>query len=65
MMHFLVPVWILGAPFVGLLILFLSFKGSSVMGGYLPRPLPRPVSAIDSSAPILEPIHPNALRRNL
>ena len=37
----LIPVWILGAPFVGLLILSFSFKGPSAMGGGMPSPLPR------------------------
>ncbi len=61
----LVPVWILGAPFVGLLILFFSFKGPSAMGGDLPRPGPRSRSATDSSAPLAQPMHPDALRRNV
>ena len=29
----LIPVWILGAPFVGLLFLAFSFRGPSAMGG--------------------------------
>jgi hypothetical protein len=32
-MNALIPVWILGAPFVGLLILAFSFTGPSAMGG--------------------------------
>lgn len=37
-MSALIPAWILGAPFIGLLILAFSFKGPSAMGGGLPRP---------------------------
>ena len=40
-MNTLIPVWILGGPFVALLILAFSFKGSSAMGGSLPRLPPR------------------------
>jgi hypothetical protein len=29
----LIPMWIIGGPFVGLLILAFSFKGSSAMSG--------------------------------
>ncbi len=32
-MNSLIPMWILGGPFVGLLILAFSFKGPSAMGG--------------------------------
>jgi len=64
MTHSLVPLWILGAPFVGLLILLFGFKGSSAMGGHLPRPLPRNPTPTDESAPLLQPMHPGAVRRN-
>jgi len=60
-----IPVWILGAPFVGLLILLFSFKGPSAMGGDVPRALPRDRMAIDPSAPLLQPMHPGAVRRNI
>lgn len=59
-----IPVWILGAPFVGLLILSFTFKGPSAMGGEFPRALVRERSAIDPSAPLLDPLHPDAVRRN-
>ncbi len=59
-----IPVWILGAPFVGLLILSFSFKGPSAMGGELPRTLPTARSVTDPSAPLLQPMHPGSVRRN-
>lgn len=31
-MNSLIPMWIIGAPFAGLLILAFSFKGPSAMG---------------------------------
>ena len=37
----LIPLWILGAPFIGAVILGFSFGAPSVMGGHLPRPQPR------------------------
>jgi hypothetical protein len=36
-MHQLIPIWIIGGPFIGLLILAFSFKGPSAMGGRDPR----------------------------
>ena len=60
-----IPVWILGAPFVGLLILLFSFKGPSAMGGDVPRALPRGRMSTDSSAPLMQPMHPDAVRRNI
>lgn len=59
-----IPVWIIGAPFVGLLILSFSFKGSSAMGGEFPRALPSERSMADPSAPLMQPLHPGAIRRN-
>ena len=59
-----IPVWILGAPFVGLLFLSFSFKGPSVMGGDLQRAPARDHLATDSSAPLLQPMRPNAVSRN-
>jgi hypothetical protein len=32
-MSALIPLWIIGGPFIGLLILAFSFKGQSSMGG--------------------------------
>jgi hypothetical protein len=34
-----IPVWILGAPFVALLILAFGFKGPSAMRGEIRRPV--------------------------
>jgi hypothetical protein len=63
-MHSLIPMWIIGGPFVGLLILSFAFKGHSAMGGTAPRQLPRGHDeTADASSPILEPMHPNAPRR--
>jgi hypothetical protein len=59
----LIPVWILGAPFVGLLILSFSFKGASAMGRDLPRQMPNERST-DSPASPLQPAYPDAVRRN-
>jgi len=72
-MNALIPVWILGAPFVALLILAFSFKGSSAMGGSSPRLPPRDrdyrrerdYRPLDASAPTLEPMHPDAPRRKV
>ena len=69
-MNTLIPLWIIGGPFVGLLILSFAFKGPSAMGGPVPRvepqrrdvPLGREVP-VDRSAPLLDPIHPGAPRR--
>jgi hypothetical protein len=59
-----IPIWIIGAPFAGLLILSFSFKGASAMGGSVPRLPPRTHGgALDASAPLLDPIHPDAPRR--
>jgi hypothetical protein len=58
-----IPVWIIAGPFIGLLILAFSFKGQSAMGGTGPRLPPRERSLQDASAPLLDPIHPNAARR--
>jgi hypothetical protein len=59
-----IPVWIIGGPFIGLLILAFSFKGPSAMGGTYPRPLPRAVDGpADRSAPLLDPMHAQAPRR--
>lgn len=41
----LIPMWIIGGPFIGLLILSFSFKGPSSMGGTGARPLDRPGAA--------------------
>ena len=32
-MHALIPLWIIGGPFVAILVLSYSFKGSSSLGG--------------------------------
>jgi hypothetical protein len=65
-MSLLVPAWIIGAPFIGLLILSFSFKGSSAMGGSAPRMPPRRTDdLIEPSAPLLDPMHPDAPRRRV
>jgi hypothetical protein len=59
-----IPLWIIGGPFIGLLILSFSFKGPSAMGGSAPRLPPRGRDPVrDPSAPLLDPIHPDAPRR--
>jgi hypothetical protein len=69
-MDTLIPLWIIGGPFVGVLILSFAFKGQSAMGGPVPRLAPRRLDMpaghdmpVDRSAPILEPMHPDAPRR--
>jgi hypothetical protein len=63
-MNPLIPLWIIGGPFIGLLILSFSFRGPSAMGGSLPRWMPSGrEGAIDTSDPLLDPIHPDAPRR--
>ena len=59
-----IPVWIIGGPFIGLLILSFSFKGPSSMGGTAPRVSPRGYgAALDPSAPLLDPVHAASPRR--
>jgi hypothetical protein len=61
-----IPVWIIGGPFIGLLFLAFSFKGPSAMGGTSPRLPPRGRErSLDPSAPLLDPLHPTAPRRNI
>ena len=63
-MHTLIPLWIIGGPFVALLILSYSFKGPSAMGGSAPRDPPRGYDDVaERSSPLLEPMHPDAPRR--
>jgi hypothetical protein len=63
-MNPLIPLWIIGGPFIGLLILAFSFKGPSAMGGTAPRLAPRAVDpSADRAAPLLDPMHPKAPRR--
>ena len=60
-----IPAWIIGGPFIGLLILSFSFKGPSAMGGPVPRlPAQGRDGSLDPSAPLLDPLHPSAPRRN-
>jgi hypothetical protein len=58
-----IPVWILGAPFVGLLILAYSFKGPSAMRADLPGTSPGYRSALDSRPSMADPMHSDATRR--
>jgi hypothetical protein len=62
-MSAIVPMWIIGGPFIGLLILAFSFKGPSAMGGTGHRLPPRTNHAPDPSAPLLDPMAPTAPRR--
>ncbi len=65
-MNSFIPLWIIGGPFVGLLILAFSFKGPSAMGGSLSRLPPRSGDrVVDDSVPILDPMHPGAPRRTV
>ncbi len=65
-MNSLIPLWIIVGPFVALLILSFSFKGSSAMGGTAPRLEPRRTDlAIDHSAPLFDPMHADAPRRHV
>jgi hypothetical protein len=59
-----IPLWIIGGPFIGLLILAFSFKGPSAMGGSAPRlPARGREGVLDQSAPLADPLHPGAPRR--
>ena len=62
-MNSLIPLWIIGGPFIGILILSFSFKGPSSMGGTYPRPPRAGEGAIDPSVPLTDPIHAQAPRR--
>lgn len=64
-MNTLIPMWIIGGPFIGLLILSFSFKGPSAMGGAGTRLPPRTGTLSDPSAPLLDPLAPGAPRRNV
>ena len=62
-MSALVPIWILGGPFIGLVILSFAFKGPSVMGGG--TRLGRDHDTLRNPSPLLDPMAPGAPRRNL
>lgn len=65
-MNMFIPVWIIGGPFLGLLILFFSFRGPSAMSGSMPRaPVRGRELAVDRSSPLLDPVHPDAPRRHI
>lgn len=65
-MNALIPLWIIGGPFLALLFLSFSFKGPSAMGGSGTRYPPRgQLEPVDSSAPIADPMYPNAPRRHV
>jgi hypothetical protein len=59
----LVPIWIIGGPFVGLVILAFSFRGPSTVTGAT-RLSPADRQPIPS-APLLDPMHPDAPRRRI
>jgi hypothetical protein len=63
-MNPLIPLGVIGGPFIGLLILSVSLKGPSSMGGSGARMPPsgrgRPS---DASVPLLDPMHAQAPRR--
>lgn len=64
MINTLIPLWIIGGPFIALVILSFAFRGPSAMGGNAPRFAPRDRDLpIDESAPLLDPVHPSAPRR--
>jgi hypothetical protein len=69
-MNPLIPAWIIGGPFIGLLILSFSFKGPSAMGGSAPRLVRRAYdgsyeNAADPSAPLIDPMHPESPGRDI
>jgi hypothetical protein len=64
-MHTFIPVWIIGGPFIGILLLSFAYRGPSAMGGSLPRIPPRRAGGLDHSAPIFDPLHPDAPRRSV
>lgn len=64
-MNTLIPLWIIGGPFIGLLILAFSFKGPSAMGGTATRYSPRRDLGHDDSVPLLDPLHADAPRRHI
>ena len=63
-MNSLIPLWIIGGPFIGLLILAFSFKGPSAIGS-APRLARQDLEMPNRSAPLLEPMHPEAPRRRV
>jgi hypothetical protein len=62
-MDTLIPLWIIGGPFIGLLILAFAFKGPSAMGGLAPRLPPRRAEYLDAGVPLTDPVHPESPRR--
>ncbi len=62
-MNTFIPLWIIGGPFIGILILAFSFKGPSAMGGGGARIPPRRHGGLDKSERLLDPIHADAPRR--
>jgi hypothetical protein len=63
-MNSLIPAWIIGGPLVGFVVLSLMFKGPSSMGGTGYRVADGRNEAIDRSAPLLDPMHPESRRRS-
>lgn len=65
-MNAFIPAWIIGGPFVGLLILSFSFKGPSTMGGSLPRIAPQDgFDSLTPSGPVSDALYPGAPRRKV
>ena len=65
-MQSFIPMWIIGGPFVALLVLSFMFKGPSAMGGVGTRYPPRGQDYVpDPSAPLMDPMHPGAPRRHV
>jgi hypothetical protein len=62
-MNALIPAWIIGGPFIGLLILAFSFKGASTMGGTGARIQPRDRNSVrDLSSPLPDSAPPGVPR---
>jgi hypothetical protein len=63
-MSVLVPIWIIGGPFIAVVFLSFAFRGPSAMGGPGLRLPPRSNNFVnDPSAPLLDPMTPGAPRR--
>jgi hypothetical protein len=61
-MSVFIPVWIIGAPFLGILFLSFAFGGSSSMGANVDR-LSTRREGYDPSVPLSDPMAPSSTRR--